>query len=370
MSAQPTILRHFDWLAAGFAGIWLVFLLFPVSQLLANSQLSTTEKTLGLVAVVVFSLVYLGSYGANWLLPGKKTWQRTLQWSLLLLIPTAALTYAVGPWWLYFFTYFVAMWAFQTPPRIGLTVGTLVTALSALVMVVYYPSIFQRGGYGFIAGAFFVLVMAAFSASGDARVLRREQQQRTEQAERIASDVHDILGRSLTVINLKAELATALVEADPTRAQREMQEVSELSRTALAEVRATVTRLKMPTFAGEVLASTRALETADIKAHMPSEQEAQVPGTNSVLFSWVLREAVTNVIRHSGARNCWVKVETDRLEVLDDGTLTQNNELTKGNGLTGLEQRVKDSGGDLLLSTGEYTRLLVTMNGDTSPLGA
>lgn len=370
MSTRPTIRRHFDWLAAGFAGIWLVFLLFPITQLLTNNQLSNTEKTLGLVAVVTFALTYLASYGAPWVLPGKKTWHRTLRWSLLLLIPTAALTYAVGPWWLYFFTYIVAMWAFQTPPRIGLTVGTFVTVLSTLVMVVYYPRIFQQGGYGFITGAFFVLVMAALSAGGDARVLRREQQQRTEQAERIASDVHDILGRSLTVINLKAELASALVEADPARAQQEMQEVSELSRTALAEVRATVTRLKTPTFTGEILASARALETAGIKAHLPSEQEAQVPGTNSVLFSWALREGVTNIIRHSGAENCRVKVEAERLEIVDDGVLSLGHELIKGNGLTGLEQRVKDSGGDLLLETGGGTRLLVTMNGDTSPLGA
>lgn len=371
MSTQPTLGRNFDWLAAGFAGIWLVFLLFPGNQLLANNnQLSNIEKTLGIAAVLVFALVYLASYGAPWVLPGTKTWHRTLSWSLLLLIPTAVLTYTVGPWWLYFFTYFVAMWAFQTPPRIGLTVGSLIALLSTFVMVVYYPHIFQQSGYGFITGAFFVLVMAALSASGDARLLAREQQQRAEQAQRIASDVHDILGRSLTVINLKAELATALVEADPLRAQQEMQEVSELSRTALAEVRATVTRLKMPTFAGEILASARALETAGIKAHLPGEQEAQVVGTNSLLFSWVLCEGITNVIRHSGAENCWVRVEADRLEILDDGLRLQEHELVKGNGLSGLEQRVKDSGGNLVLETGSATRLLVTMNGDTSPLGA
>lgn len=370
MSTQSTTRRQFDWLAAGFAGIWLVFLLFPLTQILANTQLSNIEKGLGLVAVLVFALVYLASYGAPWVLPGTSTWHRTLLWSLILLIPTAALAYTLGLWWLYFFTYFVAIWAFQTPPRIGLTVGSLITVLSTFVMVVYYPHIFQQGGYGFITGAFFVLIMAALSAGGDARDLRREQQQRTEQAERIASDVHDVLGRSLTVINLKAELATALVEADPARAQREMQEISELSRTALAEVRATVTRLKIPTFAGEILASARALETAGIKAHLPSGQEAQVTGTNSVLFSWALREGITNVIRHSGAENCWVKVEADRLEILDDGVMPPDYELVRGNGLTGLAQRVKASGGNLLLETGGCTRLLVTMNGDTSPLGA
>lgn len=368
MGTEIPTRQRIDWLSVGFAGIWLVFLVFPLSQVLLNDQLDNAPKVLSLCALALFAVVYLASYGAPWLLRGRETWHTTFYWCLLLLIPTVALTYIGGPWWFYLSTYFVAMWAFQTPPRIGLPVGVAVTALSSAAMVIYYPGVYPLGGYGFMTGACFILVMAALSAYGDARVLRREQQQRAEQAERIASDIHDILGRSLTVINLKAELATALVEADPSRAQQEMRHVSALSRTALAEVRATVTRLKTPTFTGELLASSQALAAAGINAHLPSAQVAQVLGPNSALFSWVLREGVTNVIRHSGAENCWIRVEADRLEIIDDGPHTSGQSLTWGNGLSGLNQRVKESGGDLLLDTQGKTRLLVTMNGNVSPL--
>lgn len=359
--------RRFDWLASGFAGIWLIFLAFPALEIYVTPTAGGGAKVASFIALGLFVLGYLLSYGASWLMPGSSPWVKTLRWSLLLLLPVGIMATILGPWILSFTTYFVAMWAFQTPPRIGLTVGSVLTLLTATSMITFFPGVFDRGGYGFVAGAIFVLIMATMSASSDRREERRAQALRAEQAERIASDVHDVLGRSLTVINLKAELAAALATADPQKAVQEMKQVSELSRTALAEVRATVTRLKLPTFAGELAAARSALGTAGISGSLPTAEEAQVAGTNSVLFSWVLREAITNVIRHSAAKNCRVLLEADRLEIIDDGA---GASITPGNGLSGLEQRVKESGGDLHIETGVGTRLLVTMNGDTSPLGA
>ena len=140
-----------------------------------------------------------------------------------------------------------------------------------------------------------------------------------------------------------------------------------LSRTALAEVRATVTRMKNPDLSGELEAARRALETAQIKAHLPQPGAAARAGNNATLFSWVLREAITNVVRHSSARNCWVNLDAERIEIIDDGS---KGSFKPGNGLLGLQSRVQEAGGDLLIAHGNFTRLLATMNGDTSPLTA
>lgn len=123
MGTEIPTRQRIDWLSVGFAGIWLVFLVFPLSQVLLSDQLDSAPKVLSLCALALFAVVYLASYGAPWLLRGRETWHTTFYWCLLLLIPTVALTYIGGPWWFYLSTYFVAMWAFQTPPRIELPVG-------------------------------------------------------------------------------------------------------------------------------------------------------------------------------------------------------------------------------------------------------
>src|SRR5699024_823777 len=104
--------------------------------------------------------------------------------------------------------------------------------------------------------------------------------------ETVARDVHDLLGHSLTVINLKSEVAARTMESDPEGARQEVLEIARLSRTALADVRSTVTRLRQPDFAGEIDAAGTALATAGITADLPSSPSArEVSGVNASLFS-------------------------------------------------------------------------------------
>ena len=136
----------------------------------------------------------------------------------------------------------------------------------------------------------------------------------------MARDVHDLLGHSLTVINLKAEMASRLLASDPEAARAELEQISRTSRTALAEVRSTVTRLRQPDFAGQIRAATRALETAGVRAELPDPQAAQdAAGADATVFSWALREAVTNVLRHAGARRVRISLDAHHVAVLDDG---------------------------------------------------
>ena len=190
--------------------------------------------------------------------------------------------------------------------------------------------------------------------------------------------MHDVLGHSLTVITLKAELAQRLLEIDPARAGAEMEAIAQLSRASLAEVRSTVTRLRVPDFSGEIEGAGRALQTAGIRAELPEAQNAlAVAGVNAKLFSWVLREAATNMVRHSGANTARVRLSATGLDILDNGVGVGD---ARGNGLTGMAQRVAASGGSVVIEEapgqwlaenpggGVGTRIRVSMDGDTSLL--
>lgn len=356
---------HIDWLAMGYAGIWLVFLFFPALALLSAPQYSQGQKIFASSLFALFCLLYLVSYGINLAIPASSQTIRTLLWSLIVLLPVIGLAFFIGSWAICFAVYFVSMWAFQNALEKGIWIGLFIAVLSTVLFWLVFPETFFNGGYGFTIGCIFVLIMGVFAAQEEQKKKTQNNLLQVELSERIARDVHDVLGHTLTVINLKAELASALVDSQPEKAADEMRQISDLSRTSLAEVRATVTRIKSPDFAGEVEAARRALETAQINAHLPSQEQVKEQNKNTVLFSWVLREAATNVVRHSGAKNCWVSVEPERIEIVDDGA---TGEIIAANGLSGLKSRVEESGGQLHISTGSFTRVLATMNGNTEPL--
>ena len=169
---------------------------------------------------------------------------------------------------------------------------------------------------------------------------------------RIARDLHDLLGHSLTVIRAKSELASRLGPSDPDRAFREMAEVEELARQSLIDVRAAVANYRRPTLAAERANARMALAAAGIEADFHDDDVSLSPETDETL-AWVLREAVTNVVRHSGATRCHVRTHHDGdtvlLEVVDEGhgaTSVASNG-SNGSGLTGLRERVAAVGGTL-----------------------
>jgi two-component system sensor histidine kinase DesK len=157
---------------------------------------------------------------------------------------------------------------------------------------------------------------------------------------RFARDLHDLLGHSLTVIRAKSELATRLAPTDVTKAVQEMNEVERVAREALAEVRETVTGYRRPTVATEITNARTALDAAHIAADVHVDV-VDVPPKIDETLAWVLREMVTNVVRHSGAASCRIDVSTDDsafvLAVTDDGR-GANGAI--GNGLAGARERL------------------------------
>lgn len=170
-----------------------------------------------------------------------------------------------------------------------------------------------------------------------------------EERERVARDVHDVLGHSLTLVTMKSELARRLVDTDPGRAKAELAEVQDLSRQALAEIRATVGGLRVARLADEVAAARSALAGAGIAADLPDDVSVVDP-RHRIVAAWVLREATTNVVRHSSASRCVVELTSDGLTVTDDGRGTGGRKM--GNGLRGMQERVEQAGGTLMVGPG------------------
>ena len=135
---------------------------------------------------------------------------------------------------------------------------------------------------------------------------------------RIARDLHDLLGHSLTTITVKAALANRLAAVDPDRAATEIAEVESLSRRVLADVRAAVTGYREVTLGNELAAAREVLRAAGITAQLPGAIDSVDP-RDSELFGWVVREGITNVVRHSRARNCRVRLAERAIEITDDG---------------------------------------------------
>ncbi|QIS24125.1 sensor histidine kinase [Nocardia terpenica] len=165
-----------------------------------------------------------------------------------------------------------------------------------------------------------------------------------EERNRVARDVHDILGHSLTIITVKTELAQRLMDIDPARARTEMADVERLAREALAGVRDTVGGLREMSLSRELANARTALHAAGVEAEIPADPG--LPSERGVVLGWVLREAITNVVRHSAARHCTVLVSESGIEISDDGIgLGADTEF--GSGLSGLRERVRAAGGAL-----------------------
>ena len=179
--------------------------------------------------------------------------------------------------------------------------------------------------------------------------------------ERIARDMHDVLGHTLSLITLKAELARKLVDRDPERAKQEMLDVETTSRAALADVREAIRGYRTEGIFAELARARAALETAGVAVECDTDPVPLSPAQESVL-SLALREAVTNVVRHADASRCNVTLKQNEalctLEIADDGCGAAGPE---GNGLRGMRERLEALGGSLRLLTSNGTRLIIDL---------
>ena len=183
--------------------------------------------------------------------------------------------------------------------------------------------------------------------------------------ERIGRDLHDVLGHTLSLVVLEAQLARRLLARDPAGAEARLAELEGVARDALAQVREAVTGIRAAGLEAELAAARLALLASDVQLDHRLPATA-LPAEVEAAFSLALREAVTNILRHAGARRVEVELRTTGepgrgewvLEVRDDGR-GGALERAAGHGLRGMGERVAALGGRLEVDSpaGEGTRL-------------
>jgi two-component system, NarL family, sensor histidine kinase DesK len=180
--------------------------------------------------------------------------------------------------------------------------------------------------------------------------------------ERIARDLHDVLGHTLSVIVLKSELAGRLIESDPQRAAREMADVERTARTALSEVREAIGGYRSQGLSAEMEKARNTLQTAGIALACESPVP-QLDAAEETVLCLTVREAVTNIVRHAKATQCRIRFTRSEdgyhsLLISDDGAQPK---LREGNGLRGMRQRVQSLGGRLSITTDPGVTLLIEL---------
>ena len=234
---------------------------------------------------------------------------------------------------------------------IGIAAIAVATTLTGLMLTQptlwWLPGtllVVMTGGATISREAFYERTQALLATQEEVRRLAG-----TAERERITRDLHDVVGRTLTLVALKADLAGRLLDRDTDATRAEVEAIAAAARAGLADVRAALAGQASGGLAQEVSASIAALRTAGIQPTV-NGNAVDVPSNAGAVLAMALREAVTNVIRHAGARHCRIHIvaQTDhpRLIVEDDGIGLSGRE---GNGLIGMRQRLIAAGGALHL---------------------
>jgi two-component system, NarL family, sensor histidine kinase DesK len=341
----PNRLRwHRIWQVAGpvFGAAWLA----APTLAFALSDPSVWQVVLVAACIPAFAALFLSTVMST---------ERPIAVPVLAMLAIAvALTLAIdqGFGWLFLWAGSAAGVRLESPNNVKAVLA--ITALAAATMALTGDGAAFWGitAAVFATSALWVLIGGLLRANAALREARAELAERAVADERLrfARDLHDLLGHSLSLIALKAELAGKLLPARTADAQAEVEQIRELTRSALTQVREAVDGYRQPTLPSELAGAKVALEAAGIALRVDAPDAPLDPEVEAVL-AWAVREGATNAIRHSGARHAEITVRPGLLEIADDGTGAPRVERG-GHGLTGLRERVQSIGGTVEAGVG------------------
>jgi two-component system sensor histidine kinase DesK len=358
-----------------FAAIWLVYLAQPVTKLWSYPDL--VRRYLGLADLIAFAAVFILTFAAARFLRDRRNHLLSRRIGVAVVAVETlfvGLAYVVlGPSATSLLIYVGVMAVFLLPTRVG---WAAVGAFVAASLIIPWARGWTADGT-----MSFQIVVSALAAWGVSQVIQRNAQlvearneitrlALAEQRSKFGRDLHDILGHSLTVVAVKAELAGRFTSLDPERAGTEIADVERIARQALADVRAAAAGYREVSLAGELASARTALAAAGIGADLPDQDLSSIPRLRQELFGWAVREGVTNVVRHSGATCCRIRVTASEVVISDDGcgppapadgtahgpgecdawlahhldTVAGGCGPASGHGLAGLRERAADSG--------------------------
>ncbi|MGB7448697.1 MAG: sensor histidine kinase [Ornithinimicrobium sp.] len=335
--------ERYGWL---MSAVWLIFLVFPLTSVLSSS-IALGWQLFGIVDILAFAVVHTMAFIRVESCPTPDA-RRTLGVTAfgVLTVLAAVMAPIIGWGALGLTPFLVSFSAFFFRPRTGVILTMTLLVLAGLGVWQAGPELWIFPGILLMVSVSTHMIAALDQRQREHRELRT-QMSLTNERDRVARDVHDVLGHSLTVITVKAELAERLVDIDPAQARAELAEIQALSRRSLNEVRATVGGLRAARLEDELRTTHVVLRDAGIDLHVRGEIGEVDPQHRTVL-AWVLREAVTNVVRHSRATTCVVTLDRSSLTVTDNG---RGMKVSRpGNGIRGLTERVEAVGGRLDLT--------------------
>ncbi len=335
------------------SAVWVFFIAAPVAELLQR-PFSPLHRGLTLLGVAVFLAIYLPLTLFPMALDGMATRRRRVGiGALYVLAITLSLT--GGTPWLALFYYCESTFGWMTP-RVAVRAIAATTALVLILAWMLDPAPLHVGGSVAQTALVGLLVLGMFQMIRTNAALHaaREEVARLAVAEerlRFARDLHDLLGHSLSLITLKSELAGQLVPVAPEQAVSEIGDIERVAREALREVREAVVGYRQPTLTAELANAHTVLDAGGIACEI-TDHAGTLPAAVDAVLAWTVREGVTNVIRHSRARHCLIRITRDAgvavAEIADDGRGALHDAgKCAGSGLAGLRERAAMQGGSL-----------------------
>lgn len=336
-------LPYFWLLSLGYMG-WKYFYVSP----------SALEAALLVLTLVVFVALYCASFWA-------RGWQVVACMLGCCLIGALWVRWNVGAATFFIFACAAAAGILRLRHAMLAIAGVIVLALLTSLLIAD-----TRMRFLFLMPILTISLPVGVGSVMDARLRRSRQalvrkQEEVEhmatiaERERISRDLHDLLGHSLSLIALKAELARKLVHRDVDACAREIGDIETSARQTLAEVRAAVTGYRESGLAHALASARASLAAADVALDERVERFPLAPAAENVV-ALALREAVTNIVRHAGAKHCSVSLGLEHgvavLRIADDGRARSEADIRHGNGLSGMRERVASVGGQLALRAG------------------
>jgi two-component system sensor histidine kinase DesK len=250
-----------------------------------------------------------------------------------------------------FFIYAASFAFLVGPPRVSTWVVVGIVAVAAVTAVITEPMLFY-----WLPGVFISAVIGAANIffgeqqrrNAELRLSQAEVRRlaRVAERERIARDLHDVLGHTLSLISVKSELAGRLIERDPRRAADELASIHESARGALAEVREAIGGFREQGLDEALDHARSSLRAADIEPEIEHDRSVAIGRDREAMLALVIREAVTNILRHADARRCRIRLVADgggtELTISDDGRGRIRHE---GSGVQGMRARLESLGG-------------------------
>lgn len=351
--------EKYGWL---MAVLWMVFLIYPLMALI-RSQAERGWIIVGWVGLASFIVIYIAGFinGMSGSGGGLLSSPKPIQWcAFAALVVCAAVTLpAVGPNMMSFIP-FIMSFASYGLTRMAHWIAVVCGVLGTTAAVLLVPG---WNAYGTIL--VIVVLLAAVNTVSTFLIIRSAESEKlglelamSEGREDVARDVHDLIGHSLTVVRMKAQLAMRLIDTDPERAKSELADIEALTGEAISGVRETVAGVRSAALADQLMSCRGVLRDAGVTLRLEGETESLSPA-QSLTASWILREATTNVLRHAQAKNVIVSVAPGSLSIVDDGVGWGGGE---GNGVRGMRERASIGGADLHMSTGgnSGTKVVVT----------